>query len=68
MQIFKVEGMTCEHCVRALSNALQAVDPAAHVQIDLHIGQVKVQSQQPAERLLAAIIEQGYPAEPLAQS
>ena len=29
MQVFKVQGMSCGHCVRAVTNAVQALDAAA---------------------------------------
>lgn len=31
MQVFKVQGMTCGHCVRAITHAVQAKDSAADV-------------------------------------
>ena len=33
-QTFQVQGMTCGHCERAVTQAIQQVDPAATVQID----------------------------------
>ncbi|SIQ18605.1 heavy-metal-associated domain-containing protein [Aquipseudomonas alcaligenes] len=64
MQILKVSGMSCGHCVRAISHAVQAEDPAADVQVDLATGEVRVASRLDLEQLLAAIREEGYPAEP----
>ena len=62
MHIFTVKGMTCGHCVRAVTQAIQALDGAAQVQVDLSSGEVRVASQLPAEPLLAAIREEGYEA------
>ena len=31
MQQFKVSGMSCGHCVRAVTQAIKALDPAAQV-------------------------------------
>ena len=31
----RVEGMTCGHCVSAVTRAVKALDPEAHVQVDL---------------------------------
>ena len=59
-QTFQVQGMTCGHCERAVTQALQQVDPAATVQIDRASGQVQVQSATPREELVAAIAEEGY--------
>ena len=59
-QTFQVQGMTCGHCERAVTQAIQQVDPAATVQIDSASGQVQVQSATPREQLAAAIAEEGY--------
>ena len=59
-QTFQVQGMTCGHCERAVTQAIQQVDPAATVQIDRASGQVQVQSATPREQLAAAISEEGY--------
>lgn len=58
--IFKVEGMTCGHCERAVQQALQAVDAQAQVSIDRANQQVRVTSQSDATSLAAAIREEGY--------
>ncbi|PYC27430.1 copper resistance protein CopZ [Aquipseudomonas alcaligenes] len=63
MQILKVSGMSCGHCVRAITRAVQAGDPAAEVQIDLGAGEVRVASRQSLEQLLQAIRDKGYEAE-----
>ncbi|MBK5304758.1 MULTISPECIES: heavy-metal-associated domain-containing protein [Gammaproteobacteria] len=44
MQVFNVEGMSCGHCVKAITQALQAKDPAASVRIDLAAKEVGVES------------------------
>ncbi|AIZ35492.1 heavy-metal-associated domain-containing protein [Pseudomonas sp. K1(2024)] len=63
MHVFNVQGMTCGHCVKAVTQAIQAVDAAAQVEVDLPGRQVKVQSESPAERIVAAIVEEGYQAQ-----
>jgi len=65
MHRFKVDGMSCGHCVAAVTRELQAADPAARVQVDLALGRVEVDSSLPDERLLAAIAEAGYRAQPV---
>ena len=57
---FQVEGMSCQHCVAAVTNAIREHDKAAQVQVDLASGRVAVESAQPAEMLKAAIDEAGY--------
>ncbi len=60
MQEFNVQGMTCGHCVRTVTHAVQALDPGAVVEVDLAAAKVRVQSQQPAAAIAAAIKEEGY--------
>ncbi|MEI7443850.1 MAG: cation transporter [Burkholderiales bacterium] len=59
-QRFDVQGMTCAHCVKAVTRAVQAVDPAARVEVDLPTGRVAVDSGADRERLAAAIRDEGY--------
>lgn len=60
MQVFKVQGMTCGHCVKAVTRALQSADQQAQVQVDLALGEVRVQSALSAEAIRQAISEEGY--------
>ena len=57
---FEVQGMTCGHCERAVTNAIQELDPQAQVRIDRAQNRVDVDSTQPREALAAAIAEEGY--------
>jgi copper chaperone len=59
-QTFNVQGMTCGHCERAVTQAVQALDPQAQVTIDRPAGQVEVRSEQPREAIARAIAEEGY--------
>ncbi len=60
MQVFNVEGMTCGHCVRAVTQAVHNQDPAAEVKVDLAAKQVSVQSQLSQEVIADLIREEGY--------
>ncbi|MGE4404865.1 heavy-metal-associated domain-containing protein [Pseudomonas sp.] len=60
MQVFNVTGMTCGHCERAVIQAIQALDPAAQVQVDLAAGTVRVDSALDGQAIRAAIEEEGY--------
>jgi copper chaperone len=62
MQVFNVQGMSCGHCVKAITQALQAKDPAASVRIDLAAKEVGVESALSAEQVIAVITEEGYDA------
>ena len=59
-QIFEVQGMSCGHCERAVTQAVHSVDPAAQVKVDLGSGKVEVQSAQPRDAIARAIAEEGY--------
>ena len=52
--------MTCGHCVRTVTETVQAVDPQARLNVDLPSHQVTIVSDQPAERFSAALAEAGY--------
>lgn len=59
-QVFTVQGMSCGHCVKAVTQAVQKLDPQAQVQVDLPSQTVEVQSMQPREAIAAVIVDQGY--------
>ena len=59
-QTFTVTGMTCGHCEKAVTRALQQVDPQAQVVIDRAQNRVQVESTQAREALAQAIAEEGY--------
>jgi copper chaperone len=59
-QQFDVQGMTCQHCVRAVTQAIKQIDPAAEVQVDLAAAKVSVDSTLARDRIAAAIQEEGY--------
>ncbi|WP_207284784.1 heavy-metal-associated domain-containing protein [Pseudomonas sp. FW300-N2A2] len=60
MQVFNVQGMSCGHCVKTITQALQAKDPAASVRVDLAAKEVGVESALTADQVIAAISEEGY--------
>jgi copper chaperone len=59
-QTFKVTGMTCGHCEKAVTQAIKSVDPQALVQIDRSLNQVVVDTDRPRESVSQAIAEEGY--------
>ena len=59
-----VSGMTCGSCVKHVTNALKALDGVGNVSVDLATGKVKVsRSTDKSDDLIAALIEDGYPAQ-----
>jgi copper chaperone len=66
MHIFHVPGMNCGGCLRAVTRAIQALDPQAQVEAELEARIVKVVSRQSEASLLNALSNGGYPAQALA--
>ncbi len=62
MQVFSVEGMTCGHCVRAVTQAVQSKDSGASVKVDLAAKEVGVESRLSAEEVISLITGEGYSA------
>ncbi|MFZ5525292.1 MAG: heavy-metal-associated domain-containing protein [Pseudomonadota bacterium] len=58
-----VKGMSCQHCVKSVTNAVQALDPQATVQVDLAQGRVSVNTVLALDAVSKAISEEGYEAQ-----
>ena len=56
-----VEDMSCKHCVGRVTKAVQGIDPAATVDIDLPTKKVRIDSSADLDRIAGAIDEAGYP-------
>lgn len=56
----KVSGMTCGHCVSAVSKAVQAVSGAEEVKVDLGRGEVTVGGNPDPAAIRNAIESKGY--------
>ncbi len=63
MQLFNVQGMSCGHCVKAVTTAIQQQDPFARVEVNLSTAQVRVESTLEAARIIALLDEAGYDAQ-----
>jgi copper chaperone len=62
----KIQGLSCQHCVRAVSEALAAVPGVTAVrEVSLERGVATVDGTPTPEALVAAIRDAGYQAEPL---
>ncbi|MDT7928934.1 MULTISPECIES: heavy-metal-associated domain-containing protein [unclassified Tepidimonas] len=57
---FTVTGMSCQHCVRAVTQAVRALDPDATVRVDLDAQRVEIESSRPRTELAQAIRDEGY--------
>jgi len=59
---YRVAGMSCDHCVRAVTSAVERVDGVRAVEVDLAMGRVTVDVDRPIddEAVRAAIDDAGY--------
>jgi len=56
----KVDGMTCQGCVKSVTNAIKAVDDKAIVTIDLQTKSVNVKTDKPLNTISETIEDAGY--------
>lgn len=61
MYEFEVKAMSCGHCVKKVTQAIQSQDPSAKVTIDLVAKRVKIESQSVEAVLRRALEEANYP-------
>lgn len=62
-QSFKIEGMSCQHCKAAVTEALEALAGVQSVQVDLETGTAEITYEEGSvttEQVQAAIEEAGY--------
>ena len=59
---YPVTGMTCEHCVRAVTEEVRRIEGVADVMVGLPTGALTISSSQPVEEAaVAEAVEQaGY--------
>jgi copper chaperone CopZ len=55
-----VTGMTCQHCVHAVTEAVSALPGVLGVAVDLGAGAVRVTGEPDPAAVRAAIEEEGY--------
>ncbi len=60
MMTLNVTGMTCDHCVKAVTQAVSAIPGAGAVVVDLDRGTVAVQGAPDVAAVRAAIVDEGY--------
>ncbi|MET0090662.1 MAG: heavy metal translocating P-type ATPase [Candidatus Thiodiazotropha sp.] len=57
-----IEGMSCQHCVAAVTRAVSGVPGVQTVEVDLQAGSAEVLGGEP-QQLIEAVTEAGYPAQ-----
>lgn len=62
MKEIKIKGMTCQHCVMAVTKALNSVDGIKNVHVDLKTGTATFEETKPVDAALvkSVIEEEGY--------
>ncbi|HVQ04262.1 MAG TPA: heavy-metal-associated domain-containing protein [Burkholderiaceae bacterium] len=60
----KLPTMTCGHCVRTVTETVQAVDANARLEIDLPAQRVRIESLLERQAFERALIEEGYAPAP----
>lgn len=56
----QVTGMSCGHCVAAVTRALKTVPGTQDAQVDLATGRATVQGSATPEALVKAVADEGY--------
>jgi len=58
----KIKGMSCQHCVMAVTNALKEVPGLSGVNVDLQNGSATVEHERPIDmNLIKSVVErEGY--------
>lgn len=60
MTEFRVDDMTCNHCVATITKAVKSLDQAAKIEIDLPAKRVRVDSPLAPAKLAEAIRDAGF--------
>lgn len=57
-----ITGMTCGHCVKHVTEALEGVNGVQKAEVNLESGVATVQGQARNQALIDAVVEAGYSA------
>ncbi len=60
---YRVSGMSCEGCARAVTRAINRRAPAAAVSVDVAAGRVTVTGEAPSASVIDAVTEAGFTVE-----
>lgn len=67
--VLKVKGMSCEHCVATVAQALERVDGVERANVELEAGRAVVEYRDGSatpRALASAVMDEGYTAEEVA--
>ncbi|HEY2607611.1 heavy-metal-associated domain-containing protein [Paraburkholderia sp. RL18-103-BIB-C] len=57
---FAIPDMTCQGCANAITRAVNRLDPAATLDVDIAVKTVKIASMLPEQRLIEVIEAAGF--------
>jgi copper chaperone len=57
-----IQGMTCQHCVKRATTALQSVSGVTNVEVTLEPGGAKINGSAGTDALIKAVEKAGYKA------
>lgn len=60
MALFRVDGMSCEGCVRSIANAVRKVVKGAEIHVDLTAGTVDVAGDVDESAIRTAVEQAGF--------
>lgn len=60
---FRIPSISCGHCVRAITEAIKALDPAATVNVDMDSKIVSIDTHAAPAEITASLSSAGYVAE-----
>ncbi|MBB4186281.1 heavy-metal-associated domain-containing protein [Sinorhizobium terangae] len=65
MQRYKIDEMSCGHCVGTIEKAIRAIDPVAKVEANLGTKEVRVETTADSDVIVEALKTAGYDSLPL---
>lgn len=64
MLTLQIPAISCGHCARSITEAVQELDPAAKVEVDIAAKRASIETSVPTADVLARLDEEGYSATP----
>lgn len=61
----QIAGMSCQHCVAAVTRALAAVPGVVRADVDLQRGVARIEGEAAVATLVQAVADEGYSAAPM---
>ena len=58
---FDIPAMTCGHCVKAVTQTVQSLDPDAKISVELASKKLTLQTTKDRQTVATALTEAGYP-------